>query len=384
MRNTGHNMEYVRKKNIEDILKLLQRNGMMSRKDLAKIMGLSGASLTIIINQLIQDGIVYETGEQIESKSVGRKKILVAMDYKRVYFAGVSIDNDNVTVYVGNMYLKEVDSIHLDCSTRDTKQIVECISNGFDELIRRNQIMRSSIYGVGLSIIGIVDKKHGFSHKSWGVMEKDIAIVDLLKQQLGLNVYVENNVRALALASLYLNSPSDYRNFILVKFGNGIGSAIYIEEKAYEGTTLRSGELGHIYVSEAKGKSCRCGKEGCLETIASMWALRQQLNEDLSNEEILQRYEAQDRVIKSYIDQAIIEIAKALTNYLALLDPQVMFIYGFLFENKEIVDKLYSSLEQYVGKSCKQMIQISNFNLHLDGSATLSIVMQEYIKNGGK
>lgn len=385
MGKSGQNMERVHKKNIESILHLLQVNGMMSRKDLAEQMGLSGASLTINVNQLIKEGILNETNEVVESTSVGRKKQLVTINYDHYYFVGVTIDSNSLQVCLGTMKLEVLQSEVIEMQIMDTKTIVDYITNTINSLIERQQIAKSLVYGIGLSLIGIVDQNTRTSIKSWGIMEKNANIAEQLEQRTHLNVYVENNVRALALASLYLNYPTKLNSFIFARFGYGIGSAIYLDGKFYEGHTLKAGELGHVYVQSGQDQVCRCGKVGCLETVASIWSLKDQLNlQTLSPEELLKLYDSGHEKVVHYINQAIQEIAKSLYNYIVLFDPEMVYLYGYLFERESFYERLLKTIETLTESPMdRKRLVVSYYNRRLESSGSLSIVMRAYISQGG-
>ncbi len=381
----GHNMERVHKRNIESILHLLQVNGMLSRKDLADHMGLSSASLTINVNQLIKEGILTETNEVVESANVGRKKQLVTINYGRYLFIGVTIDSHSLQVCLGTMKLDVLQKEVIYLETMDTSEIVAQIDASINRLLMKQNQSKNMIYGIGLSVIGIVDQVSRLSIKSWGIMEKNNDIASQIEQKTKIPVYIENNVRALALASLYLNYPTQLESFVFARFGNGIGSAIYLNNQFYEGHHLLAGELGHVYVDAAQDQVCRCGKTGCLETVASIWSLKKLMNkEDLTPESILEAYDAGHEIVSTYINQAIQQIAKALYNYIVLFDPEMVYLYGYLFERDDFYQRVIHTIETLTDANFDaSRIKVSAYNRRLESSGALSIVMRAYVQQGG-
>ena len=81
-------------------------------------------------------------------------------------------------------------------------------------------------------------------------------------------MYVDNDVRAMALGESWFGVTSDIANFIILNISNGIGAGIIINNKPYYGVDFSAGEIGHIVV-EPDGDKCNCGNYGCLETVAS-------------------------------------------------------------------------------------------------------------------
>ncbi|MBE6736166.1 MAG: winged helix-turn-helix transcriptional regulator, partial [Ruminococcaceae bacterium] len=81
MKKTGINLENVKQRNKASILRLLNKNGPMSRKDIAAEVGLTPASVTLLTNEMIETGYLREVGEVQEEKRAGRRKILVSIVY---------------------------------------------------------------------------------------------------------------------------------------------------------------------------------------------------------------------------------------------------------------------------------------------------------------
>jgi predicted NBD/HSP70 family sugar kinase len=104
---------------------------------------------------------------------------------------------------------------------------------------------------------------------------KDVPIVSILSQQCQCPIYLEDCSRALALGEKWFGSAKNEENFICLDIGAGIGCAIFQKNRLYTGSTNFAGELGHTKVTP-DGEICSCGNRGCLETVASGWALVKQ------------------------------------------------------------------------------------------------------------
>ncbi len=91
----------------------------------------------------------------------------------------------------------------------------------------------------------------------------------MVQEQLGMPVYVDNDVRAMALGEKWYGSGQHLDNFIFVNTGAGIGAGIILNGKLYYGRDWTAGEFGHMTVVE-DGPRCSCGNHGCLESIISL------------------------------------------------------------------------------------------------------------------
>ena len=92
-RQAGINLENVKIRNKSTVLKLLNRKGAMSRKDIAKEVGLTPATVTVLCTEMIEEGILQEKGEMQEDRRAGRRKILVDIAYGCKCVVAVSIES---------------------------------------------------------------------------------------------------------------------------------------------------------------------------------------------------------------------------------------------------------------------------------------------------
>ncbi len=126
-----------------------------------------------------------------------------------------------------------------------------------------------AIFGIGMSISGVIDYNEGKSIYCPNISGlNDFPVKSILEAKTKLPVFVDDSVRCMAIAEKHFGTAKDYDNFLFVSLGKGIGVGIYIDGKVYRSSTGLAGELGHITVAE-DGPLCNCGNRGCLEAIAS-------------------------------------------------------------------------------------------------------------------
>jgi predicted NBD/HSP70 family sugar kinase len=128
---------------------------------------------------------------------------------------------------------------------------------------------------VGMSIPGIADPSSGevlyipyFQWSHWNIGSK-------IKEETGLDVVIENDANAIALAELWFGSDAirRTRNFIMVFVAEGIGTGIIIDGQIYRGENGAAGEFGHMFVADDAPVPCSCGRRDCWEAHASEKAL---------------------------------------------------------------------------------------------------------------
>ncbi len=118
---------------------------------------------------------------------------------------------------------------------------------------------------VGLAVAGFL-KKNGEVVFSPNVRELDGTNFKEELGDVGKEIHVINDVNAMALCELKYGYGKNFRNFVVIAIGTGVGGAIVLDRKLYLGSTGFAGEIGHAVV-DINGRTCKCGRKGCLETF---------------------------------------------------------------------------------------------------------------------
>lgn len=269
MPKTPRNAEYTKEYNRKTVLKFL-RTGAMSRAEIARRMGLTRATLSLIADKLLKDGIVKE--EIISDTHLGRTPVPLRLCPDSYYAIGVSLNRSSYSVALVNIneeiILSRTGNI-LDSSITKITMITDCIKN----IIKESGVDPEKIVGVGVSSPGPIDSKIGRilnppSFECWH--HTDIA--PMLSRNLDMPVHLENDASCLALYHLGKPEAKGSNNFLLLLEDNGIGSGIILNGKILKGNGSFSCELGHTSICH-DGKPCSCGNKGCLETYASIGSI---------------------------------------------------------------------------------------------------------------
>lgn len=384
MTKSGINLVDVRANNRFSILRLLNANGDMSRKDIAAALELTPAAVTILCSELIEQQLIVEKGEAESGKHAGRKKMLIAINRKYKHIIGINIEPDfthlNISDLAGSSLLSQ--RIATDKAV-SAEVFLKSIANECIQMLWKANLKKEDVLGVGVGIIGSVDAENGVSKLAYGIWKNEVPVKRILEGEFVLPVLVDNNVRAFVWGEILFGKTRDIDNMLFVKWGPGIGSAVVINRSLYFGENIRSSTLGHFIV-ERNGKLCRCGKRGCIETIACKEAVFQtfqdlaskqilpdltkrlaQRGEDLTVDNVFDHIDVDDVPIRAYVDSLIDELAVVVNNAVTILSPKKVMLFGQAFENKAIFARF---LEKYK--------QISNESYH-DGFFGKSSVMEK-------
>lgn len=334
MRKVGINMERVKIENRSLILKCINNNGPISRKDIARITGLTAASVTQITTGLISEGALIELGSISESQgTAGRKKVLLDLNQNYGYVLAINIESELTTVAICDVKGNILDNGAL-ISSFDTDKKAEP-ENFLGDVIKKAGSLveelsagkRDLIKCVSIGIPGIVDKKRGSSVHAYGIWEHEVELKSVFEKAFNLPVLVENNVDALATAEIIYGYGKTFDSLLVIKWGPGIGSTIVIDNKVYEGRHGKTAELGHVIV-EKNGRKCSCGKRGCLETLLSA--------------EAFSKIESKEKR-----DYSIDLFARSIVNTCSIIAPNRIILSGPLFADSKLRQKLISYCSEY-------------------------------------
>ena len=342
--------ELMKQLNVSAVLKVIRDNGSLSRADVAKITGLTPASVTNITKMLIEDEYLVEC--KVGQSSGGRPPIMLELNPNARYVIGISIGVGMIDVVITNLSAEIIlkKSIEINEERYDYDFVFKELVKLINEVIECSKIEKEKILGAGVALHGIVNARTGMSIYSPYYGWKEINIKEALENELNLGVYVDNDVRAMALGESWFGITKDISNFVTLNISNGIGAGIIINNKPYYGVDFSAGEIGHRVV-EGDGDKCNCGNYGCLETVASnnnitkkaiklikqgtnsvLKELKADINQ-LTIEDISEAAKLEDELAISIIKEAARYIGIAITNLINILNPTSIVVVGEIFEN---------------------------------------------------
>ena len=261
------------------ILNLIKA-GPVSRAEIATDSGLSAATVSNLTSELIEQGLVEESG--VGETARGRPPVMLSLRSDAGYVVGVKVMPGSLVAVVTDLdaeviaqrEMKDLDwaDSHDGFTEATPSAIVASVARLVDEIIDDAGIERSALLGVGLGLAGVIDSHAGVCRYSPFFGWRDVNLAAPLSAALGLDVYLENDVNSLTIAEQWFGHGRGYENFVVVTVGRGIGIGFVMNGRFYAGHRGGVGELGHITVLP-EGPVCGCGRRGCLEMMASDKAL---------------------------------------------------------------------------------------------------------------
>lgn len=254
------------------VIASLLRSVQLSRSELSEITGVSPAAITEVTQVLLQRGLLAELPSLTTNGRRGRPIVQLQLQASHCYFVGISVGESSMPMVLTNLRGEVVEHHHLPaCKT--PSDLVKATSSAFQKILSSSRIPRSRIQGIGITISGMVDAEEGVCRYSAALNWRDIPVAQLITKALGMPAWIDNDANAIAVGERFFGRARDIEHFSSIVLGRTIGSAHFMHGMLYRGHTDSAGEIGHITVAP-RGTLCRCGRKGCLDTIAGGFALR--------------------------------------------------------------------------------------------------------------
>lgn len=346
-----HDQEYIKKKNRSMVLDVIRIKRPISRANIAKITGMSPTSVSRIVSDLCQLGIVKET--ELFSSGVGRRATLLDIDAKSVLTVGVEFDKNEIKIGIVDFDGNIVAETQMRGSNQyqSPETIADRIAGVLADLIGAQGINRDKIIGIGIGIPGIIDVLKGIVVFSSQLGWKNVAFAELVERRTNIPTTIDNDLKVKALGESIYGYVKGSRKTVLIGIGSGVGSTLVIDGEIYRGESNIAGEIGHSTV-DPNGMLCECGKRGCLQTYIADYALLQEANKvkNVSSlAEIFESFFQGEPWAVNIIDRACTYIAITVSNVVCMYNPDTIILSGSFIEmHPQILETIQAKLKNFV------------------------------------
>lgn len=258
------------------ILRLIHQEAPLSRADLTARTKLSPTTVSSLVGNLIERGLVHETGID-PSRSSGRKPILLDINPAGAVLAAAELQTDSINLAVYDLRGRE--TARQSVPVVDYAGVGVCLIRGIEQLLSSNGLPERLLMGICLGVPGIIDPARGIVTASTvlPIQPDNRFLAAIQNRYAGARVILENQSSLCAYAELEHQLIAGRRNLIFMDIDVGIGAGIVLDGKLFRGSDGMAGEIGHMTV-DLKGPKCACGNRGCLERMASVPALIQRVS----------------------------------------------------------------------------------------------------------
>ncbi len=344
------NTQSIKTENIKLVVEKLIELRETSRIELSNLTTLNKATISTIIQELVDKKIVVETDKIV--KTSGRSAKIFALNKNAGRIISVELLTDSIYGVITNLYGNIVFELRRPVDDFEFTSYLKTLLETIDELKANTLDSTYGLIGIGIGVYGIVSKSQKIKYAtftSW----KDIDLKSIIEDYTGVETYVENEANISAQGEL-LAHPDD-RNLVSLNVGLGVGMGIIIDHKLYTGEHGYAGEIGHSIVVP-NGKRCVCGNYGCLEQYISEPAILdeyfQRTQESITIEEFIQKYKAKEKIALDIYHNFIDFLSLTINNISLSLNPKTIII------NSKIIENVPESISSIKNKLRSQIMRL--------------------------
>ncbi|WP_394248283.1 ROK family protein [Vibrio profundi] len=356
MAQPGH-IDHIKQVNAGRVYKLIDLKGPISRIDLSKQSELAPASITKITRELIEAHLIHETTVQ-EATSRGRPAVGLQTDNEGWQFLSMRLGRGYLTIALHELGGDVLIDTKIDIHERDQDDVLARLLHEIDEFFQTYSEQLDRVTSIAITLPGLVNSEQGIVLQMPHYNVENLALGPEIFKETGLPVFIANDTRAWALAEKLFGNSQDNDNSVLISIHHGLGAGIILDGRVLQGRHGNIGELGHIQIDK-EGKLCHCGNRGCLETVASSQAIREEVMERIANGEASSLSELEEITIESVCsaaadgDALAVDVIEKLGQYLGsaiaivinLFNPEKILIGGVINQAKDI---LYPAVQKCI------------------------------------
>lgn len=330
----------LKRMNRMTVLNTVRERQFIGRAEVAEITGISRASVTYLVGDLVRDGwlIEYEKGETTQNG--GRPPILLQFNPDAMYAVVVMIGSERTMVAVGdgNARMRYAESLP-SVLGQSAEQTIEVVVGLVERALKESGVDRERVGGVAIGVPGLVDAQNSMVHYSARLPAmRNLDLGSIVAERVGLPTIVENETRLIGWGELKFGSGRSHSPLVCVSVTLGIGSCIILEDRMLSGSSYSAGQFGHMTIDE-DGMQCECGNKGCWEALASNAAVLQRARAtggawavEPTIPGIIEAAATGDEQARKLLHDTAVHLGIGLANIINIVNPEIIVLHGKLFD----------------------------------------------------
>ncbi|MBB6730220.1 ROK family transcriptional regulator [Cohnella zeiphila] len=259
----------IKRMNTAIVLEAILLGEPLSRARISDTTGLNKATVSSLVQDLIDNRLVREIGTGVSSG--GRKPVLLEFIAEAGYAVGIDLGVNYLRGVLTDLRGRVVAQREIPLTDPDPEEVFKVLRPFIRQLMDEAPASPFGVVGIGVGVPGLVDRNGSVlfaPNMGW----RDVPLREALDRAFHVPVLIDNEANVGALGEQKYGIGRGISNMVYVSVGIGIGTGLILHRELYKGESGFSGELGHLSVN-AHGKPCRCGNRGCWELYASEQAL---------------------------------------------------------------------------------------------------------------
>lgn len=328
-------------------MRVLQRDGALSRAEIAARTGISRTTVSEITSSLLASrSIVIVATDAGDRSGSGRPAELLALDPSSGQFLGIDFGHRRVHISIADASHEIIvtrSAQYPDDAKWPTRLAV--LYALVDELQESTGIHLAALQGVGVGVPGPFVTADWAPGEGWGRLSEGRSIEAELGQRFGTRVLLDNNTQFAALTEAQHAAGDKPGDVVYIRLGDGVGGGLVVGGRLVSGSIGLAAEFGHVRAVD-NGRVCRCGKDGCLETIASLPAVlagcaaRGLVLE--STDDFRAAVAVAHPILNEVIREAGIAVGRVLAAATLILNPAIVVVGGDVPRNAPAILRVIS------------------------------------------
>jgi len=363
---------------------ILKNSRSISRPELAQKTGLSRATISILVDELLETGLVAESG--FADSSGGRPPMILRFNPDAAYALGACMHEYDWNFVAVNLDAQVQRRFKVHIQRESPESAVSALAQGIEAITEG--IADKLLPAIGLGTPGLVDIRSGVIKLAADLGWVDVPFQSMVEESLHLDTFIANRSKVGALAEFWYGTSRGVKDLIYVSIGTGVAAGIIHQGSLFVGANSSAGELGHLTILP-DGPICPCGNRGCLQQLVSEEAIanlaRQRLRgspgsllhsmaghhpELISARDVFIAADRGDPVALETLEEVASYIGIAFAGLINLFNPEVIFLGGPVGEASAVLaDKIREKVQHRALSYPMSAVQIQRSSLGTDAGA---------------
>ncbi|WP_057817241.1 ROK family transcriptional regulator [Schleiferilactobacillus perolens] len=349
--------EGINHHNRERTVQFIYRHPHATRTEIYKGTGMTPATVSQTVAQLITENMVVETGQEVSGTGSGRKQKVIELNQNFGYCIGVDFSLSGMATFVCDILGNPLSSNLTPYEQVQNQDINGLIAEKINSIVKNYP--HHKFLGVGVAIPGHYDGEHQTiisNNPMWNTFD-----LSKIRLAISLPILAENNIESMALARFLFDSANTPDKFLFLHSGYGLYAAFIEPNSLHPKRNYYIGEIGHTVVNP-DGFQCECGKRGCLQTyISETWILKKarllyrnsnttvlrSLVADptkINLDTVLAAYDLGDSFITQSLNQAVRYLGISVANLLMMCDADAIYLNSRILQKPEFHQQISETI----------------------------------------
>ncbi|MCJ8007789.1 ROK family transcriptional regulator [Lederbergia wuyishanensis] len=330
------NQQMLREINKSLLLNLIYLHAPISRVELARLTKLSPTTVSVLVEEIINEGLIHETGTT--GSGVGRKMTMLEINAENGYVIGIDLSRESSLIILLNLRGELIRTEKMECFIGE-QSLREKLPLAIDDFINQQNIDRKMIKWIGLAVPGIIDEEQKTIIGSKYLQVRNFPLKDYLNKSFNIPIYIVNDIEAAGFAERFSGAAKGKSTIVYILIDYGIGAGFVINNQIYRGAASRAGKIGDFYPY---------GIDTLYERLKEEYP---EVNIESDKEATIQKFVslALDGIepYEHDLNEMIKQIAKYCGNVIQLLNPEQLIVSGWIASNEKLAHRITDLIHEY-------------------------------------